>query len=72
MDRSQHLKWCKDRALKYCKKGDISDAYASMISDLNKHDETRGHAAIELGMMMMMAGQLATVSKREKFINDIN
>lgn len=57
--RAEHLEWCKDRALQYVDSGDLTNAYASMVSDLNKHPETKGHAAIELGMMMLMAGHRA-------------
>lgn len=56
MTRSEHLAWCKQRALAYVDAEDTQQAFASMISDLNKHDETRGHARAELGMMMMMSG----------------
>ena len=40
MTRSEHLAWCKTRALEYCKVGNIDDALASMLSDLGKHPET--------------------------------
>ena len=61
MDRAEHLQWCKDRALEYCDHGDINQAWASMASDLRKHEETANHSAIELGSMMLMEGQLKTV-----------
>lgn len=40
--REEHLQWCKDRALEYWRAGDLQNAYVSMLSDLNKHDETKG------------------------------
>jgi hypothetical protein len=46
--RSEHLQWCKDRALEYVDLGDGNQAIASMVSDLGKHDETRGHIGIGL------------------------
>ncbi len=64
MTREEHLQWCKDRALEYVENGDITSAWGSMVSDLNKHDGTRGHSAIQLGMMMVMSGNLK--SKDEK------
>lgn len=67
--RSEHLAWCKARALEYCDSGDVSDAMHSMASDLGEHPETEGHAAIPLGMMMLMRGQLSTPDAMRRFIN---
>lgn len=64
--RAEHLAWCKERALGFLP-GDPQQAWASMASDLNKHDETRGHTAIELGMLMIdRAGDM------RKFIEGFN
>lgn len=57
MDRAEHLQWCKDRALAYLP-NDPDQAFASMMSDLGRHDETRGHVGMELGMALMMTGNL--------------
>lgn len=70
--RSEHLAWCKKRALEYCDIGDTQQAFASMASDLVKHDETRGHIAIELGMQMLMGGFLSTPEKMRNFIEGFN
>lgn len=72
MNRKEHLDWCKKRALEYVDAGDLTNAWASMASDLRKHSETEGHAAIELGMMMLMTGQLSTQEKMRKFIEGFN
>jgi hypothetical protein len=40
IDRAEHLAWCKRRALEYVERGDLTHAVASMMSDLNKHQET--------------------------------
>ena len=40
MNRSEHLAWCKQRALEYVDKGDLVNAVTSMLSDLGKHPET--------------------------------
>jgi hypothetical protein len=66
------MAWCKQRALEELDRGDVANAYASMASDLGKHDETRGHAAIGLGMAMLMSGHLSTPSKMREFINGFN
>lgn len=41
--RAEHLAWCKQRALEYLDTGDLNNAFASFISDMNKHAETREH-----------------------------
>ncbi len=43
-----------------------------MASDLNKHDETRDHRGIELGMELIMVGQLSTQREMRKFIEGFN
>lgn len=70
--REEHLEWCKKRALAYCDQGDTTNAFASMASDLDKHPETAKHAAIQLGMMMLMAGHLNSVPKMREFILGFN
>ena len=72
MTRAEHLQWCKDRALQYCNLGDMQQAYTSMASDLGKHPETKGHTAIELGLMMLMNGHLDSEHEMRKFINGFN
>lgn len=70
--RQEHLQWCKQRALELCDAGDLQGAYASMASDLNKHPDTEGHPAIQVGMMLMMGGHLSTHIAMRKFIEGFN
>ena len=72
MDRSEHLAWCKRRALEYVDGGDLRQAFASMASDLSKHPETENHPGRQLGMMLLMGGQLSTASEMRKFIEGFN
>ena len=72
MDRSEHLAWCKTRALQYVDAGDTKNAFASMTSDLTKHPETQNHAAIQMGMMLLMGGHLSTPHQMREFINGFN
>ena len=67
MTRTEHLEWCKKRALEYVDAGDLSGGLASMFSDLEKHPETAGHAGIELGAMMLFGGFLAGQGKSQAF-----
>ncbi len=70
MTRKEHLQWCKDRAIEYVDMGDCEQAFASMLSDLGKHDETANHPGIKLSMMLNMAGHLSDLDKMRKFILD--
>jgi hypothetical protein len=70
--RDEHLAWCKERALEYCDAGDVRNAYASMTSDLDKHDETRRHSGVELGLMLMLIGELSTPAAMRRFIEGFN
>lgn len=72
MNRQEHLEWCKKRALEYIDMGDVTNTYASMVSDLRKHPETENHAAIEMGVEMMFTGLLATPEKMRRFIEGFN
>jgi hypothetical protein len=70
--RAEHLEWCKRRALAYVDAGDNQQAFASMASDLNKHPETQGHSALELGMMMLIGGHLDSSDQMRRFIDGFN
>ncbi|KKN74001.1 hypothetical protein LCGC14_0395670 [marine sediment metagenome] len=72
MKRSKHITWCKQRAQKYIDSGELSTAFISMNSDLNKHKETKGHVGIELGMMLLVTGKLNTAVEMQKFIDGFN
>lgn len=72
MTRQEHLQWCKKRALEYCDRGDLQNAFASMASDLQKHPETENHSAIQLGMLQLMSGFLDTPEKMRHFIEGFN
>ena len=72
MTRAEHLEWCKKRALEYVDIGDLDQAWTSMASDLGKHEETRGHSAIKLGMMLLIGNCLSTPDKMRKFILGFN
>lgn len=71
-DRAEHLAWAKERALGYVDQGELDNALASLMSDLRKHPDTADHAAMELGMMLMMAGHLSTTRDMRDFIEGCN
>jgi hypothetical protein len=54
--RAEHLQWSKDRAHEYINQGDYKNAVTSMMSDLNKHPETRDSPGIQLGLGLLVFG----------------
>jgi len=64
----------RSKALKsyYVDRGEFREAFSSMASDLNKHPETEGHIAIELGMMLMVTGHLDTYDGIYSYIVGFN
>lgn len=72
MDRAAHLAWAKARAQEYVDRGDTSQAFASLASDLSKHPQTQGHAGIELGMMELLSGRLSTAQQMREYIAGFN
>jgi hypothetical protein len=57
MDRTEHLQWCKDRAIKYFATGDNAGGAASFASDMSKHEETENHLALRFMMIELMSGR---------------
>jgi hypothetical protein len=72
MTRTEHLAWCKQRALEYVDVGDIQGAFSSMASDMNKHPETADSQVQVLGMSLLMSGHLETPQQMRDWINGFN
>lgn len=72
MNRVEHLQWAKDRALELVETGNINEAFTSMMSDLKKHEELQDHSAIELGMMLLISGNLNDPRQMTDFIKGFN
>ena len=70
--RSEHLEWCKQRAIEYLKDGNISEAFASFQSDMTKHPETENHLALEMGTMLLLGGHLSTIQQMKNWIVGFN
>lgn len=63
MTRDEHLAWARERALGYAGQGQITEAIASLTSDLGNHPETAGHPGI-VTMTMLAAGDWFAVPGR--------
>lgn len=72
MTRQEHLDWAKTRALEYLDEDDLTNALASMVSDMGKHPETIDHPASTLMMGLMMTGHLDNPSQVREFIEGFN
>lgn len=72
MNRSEHLQWCKDRALKYLETNDNTEAYASFLSDMSKHVGTSRHKALEIGAILMFSGALNRPDQMKQWIEGFN
>ena len=72
LTRTEHIAWCKERALEYVNAGDNQQAFASMASDLDKHLETTGHMGIEMGTMLLIGGHLTSPDEMRNFIEGFN
>ena len=72
--RQEHLSWCKQRALEHIDLGDLSGAFYSFASDVSKHPETENIRDIiaNLGMPLLMSGNLGTPNKMRTYIEDYN
>lgn len=71
--RAEHLQWCKGRAKAFLP-GDPGQAFASMMSDLSKHEELSSHCGIEMGTMLMATtpGWTKDASAIGEFIDGFN
>lgn len=73
MIRAEHLQWSKDRAIEILDTdNDSIGAYTSFVTDLGKHEELRNHISIELGMMLLVSGNLSNTEQVKDFINGTN
>lgn len=72
VSRKEHLEWCKSRALEYCDRGDITNALASFLSDLNKNPDTENHPAAHLLAMQVFTGFIKTPEEMRRKIEGFN
>ena len=74
MTRAEHLRWAKDRALEYADRGETGNAISSLMSDLDKHPETRASCDIVVNLMMPLAmiGDFERPGELRRFIERFN
>ena len=54
-ERAEHVSWCKKRAHEYLRENDLSNAVASMISDMNKREDCRVNEFLAMAGMLSVA-----------------
>lgn len=70
--RAEYLAWCKQRVHEYLERGDIKNGVTSMLSDMQKHEETalpNNSPLAMLGMMAIMSGDLR---EAQRFVDGFN
>lgn len=72
MTRAEHLAWCKQRAHEYLEKGDVTNAVASMMSDLKKHPETQTQVGGILDQIGMQAAMNQDRAAAKRYIDGFN
>ena len=72
MTRSEHMAWCKQRALEYVEVDDPSQAVASMLSDLGKHEETAKVTRMGFALTMIDMDIHTDTAKARKWIEGFN
>lgn len=58
--------------MEYVNRGELQQAFASFLSDMNKHAETRNHVALDLGTRLLLSGHLGDAVEMEKWIKGFN
>lgn len=71
MTRLEHIQFCKDRANAYLNQHDVVNAITSMLSDLEKHEETK-HTDPVLVMLGMFYAMNRDTEGARRFINGFN
>lgn len=61
VNRDEHLAWAKQRALEYLDAGELTNAFASMGSDLSKHPELA-----EIGRVMCQVGVIYVLNRNAR------
>lgn len=79
MTREEHIKWCKERAIAefdYYARTEpgsaLKNGITSMMSDINKHPETKSETLQQLCLMQLMTKPYMNRQEFVTFINGFN
>jgi hypothetical protein len=65
----EHLAWCVERAMEYANQGEWPNAWASFMSDVDKHPGTEHIRYHELAGMAMISGLYNRPKEFKDFIS---
>lgn len=68
MTRTEHMQWCKERALALVDDGDLVGALASMASDVRKHPDTAGNPTLTMLLTLVGPQHLGDPLSMRRFI----
>jgi hypothetical protein len=72
MTRDERLEWCKQRAREYLAQGDLTNAVASMISDMNQKYPGLPPCPLELAMIGIMTAAQADQTGVSAWVEGFN
>lgn len=72
MTRDEHLAWCKKRAHEYLDRGSVSNAIISMMSDMQKHEETKFSSGGPLSALGLIAAMSNSYDEARRYIDGFN
>lgn len=71
--RADYLQWCKDRAMEYVRRGELLEGVTSMMSDMEKRDDTKlGPALSGLGIQAALQATQGNRDMVERYILGFN
>lgn len=70
--REDYLRSCKERALEFVARGDVTGAFECLATDFQKHPATASHDALDFGMKLMMSGFLRDPDRMRAFISALS
>jgi hypothetical protein len=71
MTKTEHINWCIDRAEFYLDRNELTEAIASFISDMTKHEDTIERIMIFVESELLFA-HTNTVSEFRRWIKGFN
>jgi hypothetical protein len=70
--REDYLRSCKERALEFVARGDVTGAFECLAADFQHHPATASHDALDFGMKLMMSGFLRDPDRMRAFITALS
>lgn len=69
--KDQHIKWCRERALRMLGCQRPLMVLTELLSNLRSHPETRNHAAIDAAHKLLVQGKLRSKESVQYFVEKV-